>query len=268
MANQTTHDNIDRYLRNEMNSAERNDFETELAQNEELSADLAFLQDTQTALALQHQEALKKKLQSFEEEDTKVISLPFWNRNTFRYGMAAAVLLVVAGLWFISIPYTEKNVAINVGGRNAGQEKNRYDDNSNLIIPEEKTSKSDNHSNDKELTNIPNDRLNSSPSKTYERIPIEIIGSESLGMAGLEKEFLDFSIQLSPKDTLQYTWQGDKLTLQHYQKIATPSIKKVTSSSFSGTYLKIEDKYYRISQTVKPQKLLLEESKKKLKILQ
>jgi hypothetical protein len=99
-------------------------------------------------------------------------------------------------------------------------------------------------------------------------LPIANIGSESLGLAGSEKEFLDVSIQLSPKDTLQYTWQEEKLQLLHYQKIAKINVKKIISSSLSGTYLKIEEKYYRIALGAKQQNLQEEKSKTRLKMLQ
>jgi hypothetical protein len=252
MANQTAHDNIDRYLRNEMNSAERNDFETELAQNEELSADLAFVQDTQTALALQHREALKKKLQSFEEEDVKVVSLPVTKPQWQYYAVAASFLLVV-GAWFLFPPSANKDTAKT----NSTITKDSIVKKTLPVIEETK-----------EEVVTAKEKKKENTTTQYLHLPIENIGSESLGMAGSEKEFLDISIELSPKDTLQYTWQGDNLTLQHYQKIANISIKKVTSSSFSGTYLKIENKYYRIAPNTEKQKLFLEESKNKLKLLE
>jgi hypothetical protein len=251
MANQTAHDNIDRYLRNEMNSAERNDFETELAQNEELSADLAFVQDTQTALTLQHREALKKKLQAFDEEDVKVISMPVTKPQWQYYAVAASFLLVV-GAWFLFQPSANKDTAKT----NSTITKDSIPKETQSLMEKPKQEVATTKEKKKENTTTQNLHL-----------PIENIGTENLGIAGTEKEFLDVSIQLSPKDTLQYTWQGDKLLLQHYQKIAKMSIKKVTSSFFSGTYLKIEEKYYRIALGAKQQKLQEEQSKARLKIL-
>jgi hypothetical protein len=252
MANQTVHDNIDRYLRNEMNSAERNDFEAELAQNEELSASLAFVQDMQTALTLQHREALKKKFQSFEEEDIKVVVLTT-AKSQWKYYAIAASLLLVVGAWFLFQPSANNDTA-----------KTNPTITKDSII--KKTQPFIEKSKQEIATTKEKKKENTATQKFH--LPIENIGSESLGLAGSEKEFLDISIELSPKDTLQYTWQEDKLSIQHHQKIAKINIKKITSSSFSGTYLKIGENYYRITQGEKQQKLQEEQSKAKLKLLQ
>jgi hypothetical protein len=269
MNNEQQQDNLDAYIRNEMTTEQRSSFELELSQNDELQEDLSFLKDTDSALKLHQRAALKKKLRSLEAED-KNQATPFSFLIMKPYAIAASILLVLGavGFWVTrgtgesttttQVATTQTPDSTGVAKIHAIEENNQPEKakNNQQIIPDKKNGIAS-------TSEIPEVKNSNNPIQ----LPIKKLGTESLGLAGKSTDSVSLSCVLSKIDTMRYTFNENVLNIYHFENLKDFEFFEITTSAFSGNYLKYKGNFYRIIATKEKQKLMLEKSKSRLKML-
>lgn len=103
-------ESIEKYLNNQMDPAERQTFELAMGTNPSLAEEVASFQDVKQMVNIAGDEAFLNKLKSIEDELAgKTTSVrPFLGRRLV-LGIAAAVIILLAGIWILQPQRTESN---------------------------------------------------------------------------------------------------------------------------------------------------------------
>jgi anti-sigma factor RsiW len=91
---------IEKYLKNQMDPADRQTFEQELERDESLVQEVAAFKDVQQIVEVAGDEAFLANLRSIEKElaEPEKVMRPLWGRRVV-LGIAAAVIILLAGIW-------------------------------------------------------------------------------------------------------------------------------------------------------------------------
>ena len=103
MISQDKIDRIEQYLNFEMLDADRQTFETQIEQDQELAAEVGRREVAHKTLDVMIAENLRTELQAMEKQDTKVVSLASRSRRRFQLAIAASVLVLI-GAFFMFLP--------------------------------------------------------------------------------------------------------------------------------------------------------------------
>ncbi len=259
-------DKIDTYLMGRMSERELTSFESELANNPKLQAEVDFQNDIISSIQDTKRLQLKQRLSSLETPPITTSSFGF---KPWAIGVSLLSLSVLGGLvvWNmnngkeISPTITEdkhitrsiikpKNNIVTTE-ENSVVETITHKEVNNIIIEEEKPSIVENTEITKPVIADPS-TLVPNPGGIDETEGIRNAGHENNMIDPLEQEDTHISTKLTPvvkqnKSMFHYQYDGDKLTLIGNFKSDTYTVYELTQQKNSPLYLKFKDNFYSLT---------------------